>query len=191
MALSDVFIRTTKEIVEESVEGYLFNITIAILILLLGFVLGKLAGRVVSKVFSRLSLGILFRKIGIKRSLEGVLGSTTSMVIYFVSIIAALNQLHIAPLVLTIIVVIVIAVLVISFLLSMKDFLPNLLAGIFVYRHGVITEGDRIQVQDTIGTVVHLSLIETQLETKEGDIVFIPNTLLTKNKVIKLNSEKK
>lgn len=191
MAISDVFIRTTKEVVESSIEGFLFDITVALLILLLGFIVGKLAGRILSKVLHQLKVNELLRKIGVQNPVEGVAGSIMSLAIYVGSVLAALNQLRIAPLVLYIIIITVIAVCAISFLLSVKDFMPNLFAGLFVYRHGLIREGDVVQIQDTIGKVVHLNLLETQLETKEGDIIFIPNTLLTKNKVIKLHSEKK
>jgi len=33
---------------------------------------------------------------------------------------------------------------------------------------------------------VQISLIETKLETKDGDIVYIPNSVLTKTEIIKL-----
>ncbi len=186
MALKELIIRTTKDIFESSIEGFVFNISAAIIILLIGFLIGKLLGRTVQKILKRSGISAGLRKIGIRRPLEGVLSSGLSYLIYVASIILALDQLKIATIVLYSILIIVIIVLVISFLLSVKDFLPNLFAGLFIYRHGLIKEGDQIQVQEITGTVVQVSLLETRLETKEKDIVFIPNTVLTKNKVIKL-----
>ena len=186
MAFKELLIRTTKDIFESSIEGFVFNISAAIIILLIGFLIGKLLGRTITKILKRSGASAGLRKIGIRRSLDGVIGSSVSYVIYVASIILALDQLKIATIVLYSIMIIIIIVVVFSFLLSVKDFLPNLFAGLFIYRHGLIKEGDLIQVQEITGTVSQVSLLETRLETKEKDIVFIPNTVLTKNKVIKI-----
>jgi len=191
MSFIDVVIRTIREGFESSIEGFLFNLSTAILILLLGFVIGKISGRAISKILHQFELNKILKSAGMKRSVEGLIGSFTGYLIYFIAIILALNQLKIASIVLYIILITIIIILIISFLLSVKDFIPNLFAGMFIYRHGLIKEGDRINVTNTTGKVVHISLIETQLETSEGDIVFIPNSILTKNKVIKISKERR
>jgi len=190
MALIDKIFDGLGKIYENKVEELLFNIGIALIILLIGFVIGKLAGRIVTKFLHEFELNRITQTAGIKRPFEGLIGSLVSYIIYFATIIMALNQLNITSIVLYIILITVIVVIVISFLLSIKDFLPNFFAGLFIYRHGLIKEGDMIKVNETSGKVIHISMIETQLETKEGDIVFIPNSLLTKNKVIKLKGRK-
>lgn len=191
MAIINTFFDGIKGIYENNLEGFLFNIGIALIILLIGFVIGKLAGRVVTKFLHEFDLNNILKTAGIKRPLEGLIGSLVSYLIYFAAIIMALNKLNVTSWVLYIILITVIVVIVISFLLSVKDFLPNFFAGLFIYRHGIIKEGDNIKVNETSGKVTHISMVETQLETKEGDIVFIPNSLLTKNKVIKVNDGKK
>jgi small conductance mechanosensitive channel len=190
MGIIDTIIDVSVKIYQTELEGLLFNITLAIVILLLGFVVGKLVGKIVTKLLHEFELNKLMKSAGIKRPLEGPLGSLVSYLIYFITVIMALNQLQIVSIVLYIILITIIIIIIISFMLSVKDFLPNFFAGLFIFRHGLIKEGDYIKVNDTQGKITHISLMETQLETKEKDIVFIPNTLLTKNKVIKLSSKR-
>jgi small-conductance mechanosensitive channel len=189
MGIIESIVRTANNIYQARLEGVLFNITSALVVLLIGFVVGKLIGRIFTTLLHEFELNKILKSAGIKRPLEGMLGSLVSYLIYFVAIIMALNQLQIVSVVLYIILITVIVVLVISFLLSIKDFLPNFFAGLFIYRHGLIKEGDNIKILDTKGKVVQISLTETRLETKEKDIVFIPNSMLTKNTVIKLKSK--
>ena|SRR3989344_5390245 len=182
--------RWIANVYNSGAEGFLFNIGIAIIILLLGFVVGKIVGRAVTRLLHGMELNNILKSAGVKNPLEGTLGALVSYLIYFVAIILALNQLNVASLVLYIILITVVVIIVISFLLSVKDFLPNFFAGLFIYRHGAIKEGDLIQVNGTKGKILHISITETQVETDEGDMVFIPNSSLTKNKVIKLAKRK-
>ncbi|MBM3200720.1 mechanosensitive ion channel, partial [Candidatus Woesearchaeota archaeon] len=77
-------------------------------------------------------------------------------------------------------------------ILAFKDFIPNITAGFFLHQKNMIKPGDVIKVKDIEGEVVSVSLVETILKVKD-DTVYIPNSVLTKNEVIKkkLKGEKK
>jgi small conductance mechanosensitive channel len=84
----------------------------------------------------------------------------------------------------------ILIIIIISILLSIKDFMPNMFSGLFIHRKRFINVGDVIKVENTEGKVVHINLVETKIETNKGDIIYFPNSLLTKNKVIKLKKKK-
>ena len=47
----------------------------------------------------------------------------------------------------------------------------------------IIKKGDKIKVDNLVGKVKKISLIETEIETKSGDIIYIPNSTLTKKEI--------
>ena len=75
-------------------------------------------------------------------------------------------------------------------MLSIKDFMPNMFAGFFIHQKRFIKEGDIIKVDNIKGKIVHVNLVETTIETKQGDIIYIPNSLLTKKTIVKVKKKK-
>ncbi len=98
----------------------------------------------------------------------------------------ALSQLGLTTTVLHMISAAVIVIVIISIFLSIKDFVPNFMAGIFIHRKGFVNEGDKIRVKGVEGRIIHLNLVETRIKTKKGDVIYLPNVLLTRNEVVKL-----
>lgn len=165
---------------------FLTNIVIAIIILLIGFIIGKLLGKLVSRVLHEIETDKIAKKAGTKIKLEKSIGSLTAYLIYFIAILMALDQLGIKTIVLYILAIAVLAVLVLSVLLGIKDFIPNMFAGFFIYRKDLVKKGDKIKVHGVQGKVEKISLIETTVRTKNGDTVLIPNSTLTKEEIVKL-----
>ena len=58
------------------------------------------------------------------------------------------------------------------------------ISGLTIKQKGIIHEGDFIQVKNIKGLVETIDLIETKIKTKEGDLIFIPNAILTKHEII-------
>jgi small-conductance mechanosensitive channel len=69
-------------------------------------------------------------------------------------------------------------------MLATKDFIPNLVAGLFMLKKTEIEKGKRIKAGNVEGTVVEIGLIETKIKTKKGDEIYIPNSTLTKEKLV-------
>lgn len=168
------------------------DIVVAVIILLIGLILSKLLGRIIQKLLNSIELNKLLKgATGIGIKMEEFAGKATTYIIFFFSIIAALDILNLTPAILYIISVMIILIIVISVALSIKDFIPNLFAGLFLHKKNFIKEGDYIRVEDVEGQVVHVNLIETRIKTKAGDIIYIPNSTLTKNKVVKVKNWKR
>ncbi len=71
--------------------------------------------------------------------------------------------------------------MIIFIILTLKDLIPNITAGILLHHRKIINKNDNITVKDISGKIIDITLTETKLETKNKDIVIIPNLVLIKN----------
>lgn len=164
----------------------ILRLTAAIIILLIGFIIGRFVNKLLKKVLKELETDrILKEQASVKIPVEEFLSSTAKYLVYFIAIIMALNQLGITTVILQILLFVALVILVAFIILAVKDFIPNVLAGFFIYQKKVLKEGDKIKVNKIEGKVIHVNLVETRIKTKSNDIVHIPNSVLTKNILIK------
>ena len=153
---------------------------VAIVILLIGFVIARIVGRLVQKLLHEVELNNILQKAGVKIKLEDALSKLITYFIYFITIIWALNSLGLTTTILNMVSATFLILLIVAILLGIKDFIPNLISGFFIYRKGIIKPGDKIKVGNLTGRVIRISLIETEIKTSSGDAVYIPNSTLTK-----------
>ncbi|MBD3248935.1 mechanosensitive ion channel [Candidatus Woesearchaeota archaeon] len=159
------------------------RLIVAVIILLIGFIIGKLVSRLVQKVLQEIELNSSLKKAGVKLNLETIVSHFIAYFIYFIAVVWALNEIGLTTTVLNMISASAMVLIIISIVLAIKDFIPNAFAGLFIYQKGFIKEGDTIKVDNVEGTVKKTSLIETEIETKENDSIYIPNSILTKKEV--------
>ncbi len=175
---------------KEILSGFISKVIVAAIILLMGFILGRIIGKIVQKVLHEMEVDKIIKKAAhIKISIEEILSHITTYFIYFIAIIMALKHIGLATDVLNIVSWAIMIVIIISFFLGIKDFIPNVMAGFTIHRKNFIEEGDFIKIKNMEGKVIHINLIETKIQTKKKDIIHIPNSILTKNEVIKLNKK--
>ena len=105
--------------------------------------------------------------------LVGVLGVFAVLRIDISSVIIGLGAVSIA----------------VSFALS--TLLNNLVAGVLILADESVRVGDTVQVGGLEGQVVRMRARATELETKDGKRVFVPNVYLAQNPVVRLDREKK
>ncbi len=173
-------------------SSFYYDILIAVIILLIGFILGKLLSKVIQKVMNSLEVDNITKKATrVEIGLEKAIGTFTKYFIYFIAIIMALNQLNITTTILQMFSAAILIIVIISIILAIKDFVPNTFAGFYLYRNKFIKEGETIRVKGIEGVVKHINLVETKLETREGDLVYIPNSALTKTEIIKVKPQVK
>ena len=156
----------------------------AIVILLLGLLLGRFLEKLIKKLFKEFNVDkILKEDTGLKFSFENFLGKLVKWVIYFVAVIMALNQLRITTTVLNIFLGVFLLVIVVILVLGFKDFIPNIIAGISIYRKKYVKVGDDLQMEGVKGKVVEVNLLDTKIRTKKDDKIIIPNSVLLKRVV--------
>ncbi len=165
-------------------NGFFNRIVVALVIILIGFIIGRLSGRLVGKLLHEFELDALLKKAGVKMPIEHTIAALLSSLIYFVAIIIALNHIGLTTTALYIVVGAVVLLVIIATVLGIKDFIPNMIAGIFIYRKALFHEGQTLLVKNIEGRVKKISIVETELETESGDIIYIPNSLLVKSTLI-------
>jgi small-conductance mechanosensitive channel len=165
------------------------NFAVAIIILLAGLIIGRLAGRFIHKILEEVELNRLLRKTaGIRFAMDEIIASLIAYFIYFIAIVMALDQIGVATAVLKIISIAIIIIIIASIILGVRDFFPNILAGIFISQKRLISKGDKVRIGEIEGNIIDINMIETRIVTRKGDIIYMPNSLLTKREVIKLKS---
>jgi len=160
------------------------KLVVAAVFLLIGFVFARLIGKLVGRVLHELELDNIYGAMtSSKVSLEDAISSFVTYLLYFAVVLLVLAQLGINTLVFSIVAVGVVLILLVSVFLSLRDFLPNMVAG-FMLGMRKLKPGDRIKVSNISGVVVSAGFLETRVKTSRGDVVFIPNSTLIKEKVV-------
>lgn len=180
------FLESSYNFLNERFLQFFDKFVIAIIILLVGFIIARIVGRLTKKVLSELEVDYILKKgAGVKFSLEKFVSKSIEYFIYFLAIVLTLNQLGVTTTVLHLIAGAVILIIVVSFILAIKDFIPNLMAGFIIYQRKRFKDGDYIKVGEVEGRIKHITLLETKLQTKSGDTILIPNSMLAKSVVKK------
>jgi len=129
----------------------------------------------------------LIEKILVKTSLDpGVRYALGTIFSYAVLIIGLLVILDTAGIDVTIITVIA-GALGIGISLSLQNIITNLFAGLIVLIERPIKVGDYVQVGDTTGEVMDISLRATTLVTPQNTAVIVPNSEFISTRVINLS----
>jgi small-conductance mechanosensitive channel len=157
----------------------------AAVVLLVGFVAGRLLGNFVRYTLREMGLDNILRSTGIKMSLEKILGAIVTYATYFIALVMALDMLGLDTIVLNVLAGAVILALVISALLAVRDFIPNLFAGLVMRRKNMVREGDNVEISDIRAKVLKTDLMEVKLQTDKGDTIFFPNSLFIKKKLVR------
>lgn len=149
----------------------------AFLIILLGLISSRIIYNITKKAIIEFELKYLFKKVGLER-VERQIPVIIRFLIIILSIIFALLQLGISFTAIKILLIIMAIITIIFILLSFKDILPNLISGILIKRSKKLRIGETIKIKNIKGKVLRISLLETEIKTKNNETVHIPNSLL-------------
>ncbi len=165
------------------------RLIIAALILLVGLIIGKLVQKILQRVLGEIELNNLVKRTGFRINLEALLAYTASYMIYFLAFVISLNYIGLVTTITNIVAIGAIVVAVISFILTIKDAIPNISGGLYIHYKHAFSEGDQLKIGGTEGTVRRITLLETVIETKNKESIHIPNINFTK-KEFKVKSQK-
>lgn len=163
------------------------KLIVAVLILLIGVIIAKITERFILKILHEFELNKLLKKSRLRIAGEELIATIVKYFMYFVTVIIALNQIGLTTFVLNLVAGAFIVLILAMILLGIKDFIPNFIAGFGLYRKGFIKVGDKIAVNKLSGRITHMSLTETRIKTKSGDLINIPNSVLVMSVVKKKN----
>lgn len=178
--------------VADKVTPLLSKIVVAVLILLIGLIIGKLLGNFIRRLLNEVQLDKHLRTTtGFKFSPERIISAFVSYFIYFIAIVMFLNSLGLTTAILNMISAAVIIIIVVSFILAIKDFFPNLIAGIMIRSKKLFNEGDVIQIKEVRGRITNIGFMETRLMTPYKEEVIIPNAIFNKRQIVIRKKAKK
>ncbi|MBS3169616.1 mechanosensitive ion channel [Candidatus Woesearchaeota archaeon] len=166
----------------QTAQSYFYDITLGVAILFIGFALGIIVRKVVFKVLKGAELNKVVVKIGIRHDLEKWISSLASFIIYLITIIFFLRYLNITSIVIYLVVGAVLMLLILTFLVGLKDIIPNFVAWVVIQKRELIREGRKIEVREISGVVEKIGYLETEIKTENGDTLYVPNSLFLKSK---------
>jgi small conductance mechanosensitive channel len=181
------WLTTSIRYLREGYSGVINKVAVALIILLIGFIIGRLLGKVVQRLLGELEINSILKQATKKKiPVEKIAADIVKYFVYFIVVIMALNQLGVTTTILYMVAGAIILIAILSVFLGVKDFIPNFFAGLLIHRKKFIKVGDMIKVKGIKGEIIHINLVETRIKTKSGDIIYIPNSNLTKEEVVKL-----
>ena len=185
------WIADSANYVFNTLSGLMTRLIAAVIIVLIGFIVGRVLGKLMQKLLHELEVDRILKKTAsVKFSIEKAVGKFIAYFIYFLAIILALNQLGLTTTILHMVSAAILIIIILSVVLGIKDFIPNLLAGMQIHKKGMLKKGDFIRVRGTEGRVMQVELTETKLRTPKGDTIYMPNSLLIKEEIVKLKRKK-
>lgn len=172
-------------ILKEIVQMQVINILQFILVLGIGLIITKIVTDVVSAFLRRAEIKKLISKIGYEEPIIDFVVLVIRYVFYFITFIIALAQFGFARLVFEAVIILIALFIIILILFSLKDFIPNAAAGIYLNTVKSIKKGDFIKIGNYRGKVVDMDLVSITLKDKKGRLFIIPNSNVVKKEIIK------
>ena len=168
----------------------IIKIFTAILILIVGFGAGIFLSKLIKRVLSEIKLDKVLKELGIKFNLEALISTIIKYIIYIIALFIALNQFGFSTILLYIILITILVIIISIIIISLKNFIPNIISGIIISKKNIIKKGDYIKINGVEGTIKEFDILETKVETKDKDIIFIPNSIITRKILYKKKSKK-
>jgi len=157
---------------------------IALVILFSGFIVGNIVAKIIKKILHEIELNNFLKSIGnVDVRLEELISMFAKFFIYFLFVVYVLNYLNLSTIIINVLLVIILIIVGFSVIVSIKNFLPDLFAGISISKRKLIFEGDIIEVDGIVATIKKIDPTSVQLLTKDNEIIFYPASQFLKKKL--------
>lgn len=154
---------------------YLLRIVTSLILLFIGLIIGILARKMCYKLLEFAELNSALRKANIVADAETFLSATLMYFIYAITVIMVLRNLGIASAIFYFILGLVITLIVLSSIVSLKNFIPNLRGWLYLRKQQLAKPGKTLSINGIGGEVQRIGYLETEIKTKNQDILHIPN----------------
>ena len=163
----------------------LTNIVASLLIIAFGIVIGNILSILTKKLLESFEVENLLKKINIQFPVEEFVSLSVRYLFYLGALFLGLNFLGLGETVLIGVLILLLVLLILFVLAAIKDSIPNFYAGLLIYFKKKIRKNEIIRFEQAEGKVTKITLLDTRLKMKDGDIVIVPNTLILKSKIVK------
>lgn len=83
------------------------------------------------------------------------------------------------------------AALLVGFGLGVQQIFNDFVSGIILLFEGTVSKGDIIEIENIVGKVLEIKLRTSEIETREGRIIIVPNSKLVSDNVINWSHNRK
>ena len=170
--LNDIVTNITRALAKMNFNNLLW----ALLVGVIGYVVVKYIMKAVSK---------LMKKTPVDPSIRSISLSVIKMVLYFIVATIVADILGLPPTSL----VTVLGTMGLAFSLAMQDSLSNIAGGMLLLYTAPFKAGDFIEASGLSGTAEKVGLIHTLLVTIDNKKIYVPNSTLSKDKIINYSAE--
>ncbi len=167
------------------VREYLYLTGTSFIILLAGFGIGLLVKKWSNKIFSELGLNKKLRYVGFSYNAQDILSSLLSYAVYAATILFLLREWGITSFILYIVVAGFLILIGLTLLVGIKDIVPDFISRFLIVRKNIVHIGKNISTREVHGKVLKIGLLETQIKSKRGDVLYVPNSFFMKAKYLK------
>ena len=158
-----------------NINNILVELIIFIIVIMLGLVIGKIVYNTSKKIIKEFELTRIFKKLDIKFNPEKLLPPLLKCLIYFFTVLAALNIIGIAKIVIKAVIVLIVIFAIIYILISTGSMMPNIY---YKFKLGKKCRiGKRIKYKNIEGEITGMNLTEIKVKTKK-EMVYIPYKIL-------------
>ena len=170
------------ETIFSKASDLVINLVSAAIILMIGAILGKALGRTISAFLKEIELNRFTENdLHLAINFEEYAGIVISYVCYVISLHLALNTMHLTKTAFYAAFIGIALLVGFSLAISIRDFFPNLFAGMQLREHRAGSDGKPLKYENMAVHIEHIGIVETRIRTKRNDILFVPNAEMEKN----------
>ena len=172
-------------------QGHLINIVQFVIVIVIGVLITRMVSNLVSNFLKKPDTRKIISTMGYDEPIIELIILVIKYLLYFVTFIVAIAQFGFATFVFDVLIILVTMFIVVLVLFSLKDFVPNASAGIYLNAVKSIRKGDVLKIGHYSGKVVEMDLVSLTLQDKDGRLTIIPNANVVKRDITKERPKKK
>jgi small-conductance mechanosensitive channel len=178
-------------VLQEILRGQMFSILQFLLVIIIGYVITKLITDFLGNSLRKEETKKMFKEMGYEEPIIDLILMAVRYVLYLLTFIAAIAQFGFPTIVFDVVIIIIALFAAALVIYSLKDFIPNATAGIYLARVKSVKKGEKVKIGLYSGEVIEMTLLTTTLRDESGRLTIIPNANLTKKEIVKEAAEKK
>ena len=177
-------IRYVWEWLIELVTSSLTDITLAVIVLFSGLVIARITSLLIDTGLRTVRFNDALREgFGIPFNVSGALSQFVLWSVSAITVLWALRIVGLSTIVVTALAILALVIIAFSIVITLRDLLPNFIAGVEMHRKGFFAEGDTVSLDGERARVLEAGLLETILE-RDSIRIIIPNAMLLRREII-------
>jgi len=156
------------------------KIAAAILIILAGFIIAKLASKFISRILAEAELNRIMKAAGFQ-PISDTIGYLIEYLIYAGTILMALQQVGLTNIVLGFLVAVAAIVIIISLTLTLRDFVPNAVTGLFMRSELTKKAGQSVRIGVVDGRLLRVGITSSVID--DNGEHYVPHLYTARNKI--------